>query len=161
MDDKAKTSMPKWLLIFPIVYLCILTALLSHHLRGPSLLTFGNMPLSAPWFGALGGVMVSLQGIFAHNDKWDSSYNYWHIFSGVVGAVFGVFSFLFLIVIVKTSGATMDSNKNSSFVFPLAAFILGYSQQEFPILLRRATSLIFSPGEEHGQKSTARKDQND
>ena len=39
----------------------------------------GPIPLGVPWWGALGGVMISLTGVFRHPHEWDDSYNKWHV----------------------------------------------------------------------------------
>jgi hypothetical protein len=49
----------------------------------------GQLPFEAIWFGALGGLLISLQGIFDHNRKWRNSYDYWHIMRPVLGAIMG------------------------------------------------------------------------
>jgi hypothetical protein len=103
------------------------------------------MPLSVVWFGALGGVVISLQGIFFHNTNWSKDYNYWHAFSGIIGAIYGVISYLFLIVIVKMAVSTQSVSYDTS-VFPLAAFTLGYAQKQFNSLIQEIFDVIFRPG---------------
>ena len=49
----------------------------------------GPLPAGVVWFGAIGAVMVSLYGIFLYNQKWDTSYNYWHYCRPLFGAVTG------------------------------------------------------------------------
>ncbi len=159
MTDLPDDNMKKWVLIFPSFYILALVILLLYRGAFKHLYPLEGMPFTVPWFGALGGVIASLEGIFLHNQNWEDKYKYWHMFSGIVGSAFGLFSYLFIIVVVKTSGASMGSN-HSSLIFPLAAFVLGFSQQDFPKLLRRATAVIFGPGEEQGQKSKVNQNQN-
>src|SRR5262249_49800073 len=50
-----------------------------YHGEGPYL--FGGMlPIAVPWFGALGAVTISLQGVFEWSERrWNPDYNYWHL----------------------------------------------------------------------------------
>ncbi len=143
------------ILIGPIVYLIILTAVLmygiAHYHAGVySTLCLNIIPYSVIWFGALGGVVISLHGIFIHNDNWNPKYNYWHMFSAINGAIYGIVGFLLLKFLIQSSASSPKLNQNY-ITFDIAAFILGYSQQEFPVLLRRVTSIIFGPGKSQGQ----------
>ena len=62
--------------------------------RTPDLekLTAVNIPLSVIWFGMLGAVLCSLQGIIQHGDDFDPSFNYWHVARPLVGAIVGLMS---------------------------------------------------------------------
>lgn len=37
----------------------------------------GGVPLEIVWFGALGGVLLSLQGVFRHVSDWNVHYHTW------------------------------------------------------------------------------------
>jgi len=34
------------------------------------------VPVGVPWFGAVGAVLISLTGVFAHEHDWDPNYPY-------------------------------------------------------------------------------------
>lgn len=47
----------------------------------------GPIPVGVTWWGALGGVTISLTGIFRHPRSWDDAHNGWHVARPVLGAV--------------------------------------------------------------------------
>ena len=50
-----------------------------------------SVPPAIPWFGAVGAIMISLQAVFERRgDKWDSTFNYWHLGRPLIGAVLGL-----------------------------------------------------------------------
>jgi hypothetical protein len=64
----------------------------------------GILPIAVPWFGALGAVAISLEGVFLWNSQWDKKYNYWHIGRPLFGAVLGIVAFFLFVLIVTASG---------------------------------------------------------
>ena len=57
------------------------------------------------WFGALGGVTISLKGIYDHGvatDPWKNDYNLWHLGRPASGAVAGLISGLLLYLIIPS-----------------------------------------------------------
>jgi hypothetical protein len=144
--------MPKWMISFPIAYLiCLLIAL--PFWRPINILfntiTFNGteiVPFSVLWMGMLGGVVISLQGIFFHNQSWKGAYDNWHMFSGLIGAIYGLVSYLFLVAVVKAPAAD-----NAAF-FALAAFVLGYGQKQFDSLMNEIFDLIFHPHKDKDEK---------
>jgi hypothetical protein len=62
------------------------------------------LPIAVPWFGALGAVTISLEGVFLLNNQWDSKYNYWHIGRPLFGAVLGIVAFFLFVVIGAAAG---------------------------------------------------------
>jgi hypothetical protein len=107
-----------------------------------------SIPVAALWFGALGGVISSLQGMFLHRNKWDNNYDLWHIFSGVVGATYGVISYLFLVVVVNAGTSTPP--KIDSPVFALGAFAIGYAQTQFHAMMKKVFEVLFQPAKKPG-----------
>ncbi|MUL76454.1 hypothetical protein [Mycolicibacterium sp. CBMA 226] len=144
MPTSTSGPMPKWVLIFPITYLIALTVSaifwtpVSSFLSNTQVDHVQLIPLVAVWMGMLGGVTISLQGIFLHNRHWLNDYTYWHAFSGVVGAIYGIVSHLFLIAILQTPA-------DNAVLFALAAFTLGYGQRQFHSLMSGIFDLIFRP----------------
>ena len=109
------------------------------------------VPMSIPWFGAIGAVIISLQAVFKHREDWDPAYNYWHLARPLVGAVVGVMSFLILSVIVTLAGSSAPSPDSAPSIanmniYHVLAFIVGYREETFRDLLKRVTDLILRPG---------------
>jgi hypothetical protein len=119
---------------------------------GAPYLLNGILPVAVPWFGALGAVTISLEGVFLWNDKWDVRFNYWHIGRPLFGAVLGIVAFFLFIVIVTASGPppeflTTGAGKPKDFIiFYVVAFLVGYREETFRDLIKRATDLILKPG---------------
>ena len=108
------------------------------------------VPLSIPWFGAIGAIMISFQAVFERRDDWDSAYNYWHLARPLIGATLGIMSYLILSVIVTLAGSTPPDTTNaptiaSMNIFHVLAFIVGYREETFRDLLKRVTDLILRP----------------
>jgi Abnormal spindle-like microcephaly-assoc'd, ASPM-SPD-2-Hydin len=124
--------------------------------KGPPLLLGGVLPAGVPWFGALGAVVISLEGVFAFGQKgWDPKYNYWHIGRPLFGAVLGVVAFFTYVLIVMSSGSApsfLEQDKAPSsaakdyIVYYVVAFLVGYREETFRELIRRVTDLILKPG---------------
>lgn len=108
----AEANLPGYMFPLVVSYLIALIVLVilykvepGHMFRWlPSQL--GPVPLSVPLFGAIGAVIISLQGLFAHGHEWLPSYNLWHIARPLVGAVVGVVAVLFLIVLIDAAQAS-------------------------------------------------------
>jgi hypothetical protein len=83
------------------------------------------------WMGALGGVTISLKGIYDHGastDPWKNDYNLWHIGRPVSGAIAGLIAGLLLYLVVP-------SDKVSPVLIYGLAFILGMQDKAFFDLL--------------------------
>ena len=136
--------MPRWLIAMSLMYLALLIFTALAYGKIETFKIHGlDIPTSVIWFGALGGVITSLQGIFAYNKKWDHSYTIWHVFAGVVGAVYGLASYLFLVVIIKSADGSIQPINAP--VFALAALAIGYSQSKFHSMMDQVFSIIFRP----------------
>jgi hypothetical protein len=114
----------------------------------------GNvLPIGVPWFGALGAVLISLQGVFEHNQRWDHKWNFWHLARPVFGAVLGIVAYFIFILILRAAGTaptwlgTATSPPVTDLVvYYVLAFLVGYREANFAELIRRATDLIFKAG---------------
>lgn len=104
----------------------------------------GVIPLALPWWGALGAVTVGLYGVFFHTRDWNDSFNYWHLARPFTGAVLGIISYLIFVVVTNASGAR--PNTSGALVYDLVAFLVGYNEQNFHDLIKRATDALFSSG---------------
>jgi len=111
----------------------------------------GIVPIGVPWFGALGAVTISLEGVFAYNNNWDKKFNYWHIGRPIFGAVLGIVAFFLFVVIVSAAGSTPkfldggSATQKDYIIFYVVAFLVGYREETFRELIKRATDLILKP----------------
>jgi hypothetical protein len=115
----------------------------------------GIMPIAVPWFGALGAVMISMQGVFFNNEGWKSKFNYWHVARPLTGGIMGSVAFFLLLLINTASGTTPpflsegdgDSSNgvNGMIVYWVLAFLVGYREETFRELITRVTDLILRP----------------
>jgi hypothetical protein len=78
----APKPMPPCIFVLEMTYLVLLIALLiiykTDHGFREALPGLGKIPIEAVWFGATGGVLAGLGGVFFHNADWNPAYNYWH-----------------------------------------------------------------------------------
>jgi hypothetical protein len=102
------------------------------------------IPVTVPWFGALGGCLVSLAGIADHNRQWDSRYDYWHPIRPLVGGVTGAIGCLLLLV--TTQLATKGPIKADAAFYDAVAFVFGYAEAAFRGLITTLTDVILKPG---------------
>jgi hypothetical protein len=118
-----------------------------HALQTSIPLQAGPVPLGVIWWGALGGVTVSLVGIAWHWTTWDPTYTWWHILRPLVGAIVGSVSYLIFITVIRSAGTTPGgTGVDSKVVFFLVAFITGYQEQTFRDLITRATQVLLGAG---------------
>ncbi len=148
----ARTSRPPiWLFVLQLLYLAALVtiSLLYAHLGAFRRLVpdpAGPVPLAVPWWGALGGVTISLTGIFRNAGNWQPRYELWHIARPFLGAVVGSVAYLIFIVIIRSTGTIPSSRSAASgAVFDLVAFLVGYREEVFRELLKRASDSLFAP----------------
>lgn len=142
---------PSRALIFwiQIVYLVVLTAIAYfaavRTLDVPD--NFGPIPRGVPWFGALGGVMISLAGVFEHRADWDSAFWPWHISRPLVGALVAVVAVLaFQSGVLAINATPPDSNSNTAFLFYyLISFVVGYREETFRLLIKRVADVVLEP----------------
>lgn len=141
-------KMPPRIFIIEMTYLLLLIALLvvykTDHAFRAALPPFGPLPVQIVWFGATGGVLAGLGGVFFHNADWNRAYDYWHysrpFVGGVVGGI-GCLLFYVSILIGNTKGATPNV-----VTFDAVAFILGFADEAFRGLITKLTQLLFGPG---------------
>lgn len=145
-----------------IAYLLLLLTVAAFYVqiqppKQPPLLLGGVLPIGVPWFGALGAVIISLEGVFAFAQRdWDPKFNFWHIGRPLFGAVLGIVAFFTYVMIVISSGSVPafldDVSKAKSYapkdyiIYYIVAFLAGYREETFRELIRRVTDLILKPG---------------
>lgn len=74
--------MPPLIFVLEMTYLVLLIALLvvykTDHAFRAALPPFGPLPVQIAWFGATGGVLAGLGGVYFHNSNWnDTSRSPW------------------------------------------------------------------------------------
>lgn len=112
----------------------------------------GPLPIAIPWFGALGGVLVSLTGVFDHAHDWDPGQRLWHISRPFLGAMVGIVAVLIFKAGILAAG--VDPNPSASSPGPaldnlfyyLVAFAVGYREQSFREMMKRMLDVVLAPG---------------
>jgi hypothetical protein len=111
--------------------------------------SIGSQPTSGVlWFGALGGVLLSLSGVFEHAADWNPSYRLWHIARPLVGAAVGLVAVLIVQAGILTIGqnATPGDHASRFVLYYIIAFIVGYREDTFRALIGRLGDLFLTPG---------------
>lgn len=113
--------------------------------------SFGTVPLAVPWFGALGGVIISLTGTVEHVKTWDRGFAYWHISRPLIGASVAIVAVLVLqagLTAVKpgATGTIAAPGSPHNVLYYVVAFAVGYRESTFRELLKRIIDLILAPG---------------
>jgi hypothetical protein len=104
---------------------------------------FHGLPVEVAWFGALGGVAISLKGVYDHPvapgragvKAWDNSLLLWHLGRPFSGMLAGIVT-LVLLTAVSTGGNLREP------VVLGAAFILGTQESRFFDFLKEVGALI-------------------
>jgi hypothetical protein len=109
--------------------------------------TIGNMPTAVPWFGALGGVLISLVGVFEHSLDWNPCYALWHWGRPFMGATLAVISVLILQTGILSVGADPHQKGSSVALYYIIGFVVGYREETFRELIKRLVDVLLSPGQ--------------
>jgi IPT/TIG domain len=118
------------------------------YVRYRDALTWGGdtfkLAIEGMWFGSLGGVMISLKGIYDHADGqngWDRSFTLWHIGRPLSGAIAGLMTVVLLLA-VNSNGPPTKA------VTYAVAFIFGTQERRFFNFLYEVARLVVQvPGE--------------
>jgi hypothetical protein len=110
----------------------------------------GKLPFEAIWFGAVGGWLISAQGIFEYNRKWLRSYDYWHYVRPALGAIIGTLGCL--IFIVLNQAATSGKPKPNAIFYDVIALAVGYREESFRKLLQKLVDSVILPGKMEKEK---------
>jgi hypothetical protein len=105
----------------------------------------GPVPLGAAWWGAVGGITVSLRGLHKHAVEWRPEWNGWHFQRPVVGAIYGAVSALAIAAVVAISSGGSASPRQVVVAF--VAFLAGHSDRDFAALLQQARQVVLRGGE--------------
>jgi IPT/TIG domain len=112
-----------------------------------------NISVRAMWFGALGGIVISLKGVYDHccqHGDWDDCFDLWHLGRPVSGALAGLITLVLLLAVNSTS-------PNEPVVYAIA-FIFGTQERRFFNFLYKVAALVVTvPDDEQktGLKGTA------
>jgi hypothetical protein len=109
----------------------------------------GLLPIAVPWFGALGGVLISLYGVFDHADDWQVRWNRWHVARPFVGAILATIAYFIFIGLINATGAQPElSAKEADKLIPyyVLAFLVGFREATFRTLIQRAADILLGPG---------------
>jgi hypothetical protein len=120
----ADSRAPKWVFPLTMVYLAAIPVIgvLRHSEPGHVLrfvpATIIGVPTSVFLFGALGGVLISLQGIFKHNRSWLPSYEYWHIARPFVAAALAFVAVLIFVALINAAQASSSTTPSPTTTSP-------------------------------------------
>jgi hypothetical protein len=111
--------------------------------------SFGPVPVGVPWFGAVGAVLISLTGVFEHEQDWDPNHWPWHVARPLIGASLGVVSMLILKAGVLAVGSTPNPGQSipPNLLYYVIAFVVGYREETFRELIKRVADIILTPGD--------------
>lgn len=134
---------------YDVVLIIVLVALAATYLLSST--RYGLVPDSmrlvvhSTWFGMLGGIVISLKGIYdhpvGHTQGWDDGYNLWHFGRPVSGGVVG---FMTLVLLQAINPKTSPSEP----VLYVASFILGTQERRFFSFLYEVARLILQVPQE-------------
>ena len=112
--------------------------------------TIVNVPIGVLWFGALGGILISLAGVHEHRYNWDREYWSWHLVRPLVGASVALIAVMIIqagILATGQPGAVSPSDKtigtDNTFYY-LVAFIAGYREATFRGMVKRLSDVILT-----------------
>jgi hypothetical protein len=148
-ESQPPIKMPVHIFIVEMAYLVLLIALLVVYKTDAAfrdaLPPFGPLPVQIVWFGATGGVLAGIGGVYFHNETWSHAYDYWHYSRPLVGGVVGGIGCLLFYVSI-TLGSTKGVTPNVQ-TFDAVAFVLGFADKAFRSLIATLTQLLFAPGD--------------
>jgi hypothetical protein len=138
-----------------VTYLAVLAAIGYWAVVGPTPpgLSFpallGVVPSGVLWFGALGGVMISLTGVFEHRRDWDRDYWTWHVARPFVGAAIATVAVItFQCGVLAVGSSANPSGPTANLFYYLVAFVVGYREETARTLMKRVVDVILAPGGE-------------
>jgi len=96
------------------------------------------LALRAMWFASLGGIVISLKGVYEHACQaggWDDGFSLWHFGRPLSGAIAG------LVTVVLLSAINPGNNLSEPVVYA-AAFIFGTQEKRFFNFLYEVARLV-------------------
>lgn len=151
--------MPRLVLLFAVAWTVLLVAAFFLYMEIDAVADFfpaklGVLPFAVIWFGAVGGLVISLEGIFKYNRAWRPSYNYWHYLRPVVGAIIGTLGCLVFIVLTDAAAKGAAAKPNPIF-YDVVALSIGYREASFRALIGRLIDAVILPPEKTTASKTA------
>lgn len=158
-------DVPRFLFPLSLTYLLVLNALaFLYALHYPPVAIAGGtipalrdllpasvagVPISVPWFGALGAVLIGLYGIFDHSHRdWQRGLNSWHVARPFTGAVLGTVGFILFVSVIRATGITPQPSEGvGKLVYFAVAFVVGFREETFRQMIKRVADLIVGPGQ--------------
>lgn len=125
---------------YDLAWLAILFAAGAFYISRSHLPSFApKLAIEAMWFGSLGGIVISLKGIYDHSEGpggWNPAFNLWHIGRPISGGIAG------LITLVLLTAINAGNEPTRAAVVFAAAFILGTQERRFFNFLYQVARLI-------------------
>ena len=87
--------------------------------------------------------------------KWDDCFKYWHYARPFIGAAIGSLGALLFFVLSDTATTGPGQPALNATVFNAVAFLVGYREQSFRELIKRATDLFLKPADSAAPQSSA------
>jgi hypothetical protein len=104
----------------------------------------GRLPASIIWFGAIGGSLASMTGIFRHDGRdWDDVWNFWHLMRPATGAVMGSLGAFFLLVSTEVAAPRVGQLEVRPDIYCAAAFMAGFAERPLRELVKRLTDALY------------------
>ena len=157
--DDPCVVMPRAVLVVAILWTVLLVGAFFAYIEIDAVADFfpskvGSLPFSTIWFGAVGGLLISLEGIFKYNRRWLQSYDYWHYLRPVLSAIMGTAGCL-VFTVLTTAAASGSSPAPDATFYAVVALALGYREQSFRELLTRLIDTIIVPSEKKASKGSS------
>jgi len=146
--SRSPVKVPWRIVILDCIYLVLLVGLGLTWLHSPWFQhalpsSIGTVSVGVPWWGALGGVTISISGIVKHSRDWEAKLNLWHVFRPFLDAIAGAVSVLIFGLLIASTGSKFDKSEATFFVL---AFVVGYREENFRQLIQKAADLLLAQG---------------
>jgi len=105
----------------------------------------GPIPLGVAWWGALGGLSISLIGIVGPTHAWQDRFRLWHYVRPLLGAISGSVGYLIVFGLFQAAGTAPKMSGAHAIVFDTIAFLIGFREEMFWQLITKAVDLILQP----------------
>jgi len=140
-----------FIFFYNLLFVGVLAAIGIYYLARPEFLRFQieagdkiDIAIRCMWFGALGGVVISLKGVYDHHcnrGDWDDGFILWHLGRPISAALAGLITVVLLLAINPTS-------PNEPVAYAIA-FIFGTQERRFFNFLSEVAALVVRvPGDE-------------
>ncbi len=113
----------------------------------------GVLPTPVIWFGAFGGVLVSLSAVADHSadGSWRDRWALWHLFRPMVGALVGIIAVIVFQAGILSVGASPNPDTSGVSHAPppqdlsyyVIAFVVGYRESAFRLMIATLVDTLF------------------